>query len=244
MSITVRRLTAFVALGALCAPALATPINLNTDLALSVNPGSSGVWTLSATNQNNGTIANGWNAFAVAFQVVPDAGATGTVTLQSFVNPAANPSIPSASAGQPFVGQGTFPQPINGTTDFTSIVLGYSGSSFTTWASGQTYNLATITFSASADASGTWRVYASNPEDNFTDFPQTTWNLPNTNDNFFGNVPFVSGQTSTVQLGTISAVPEPRALTLAGSAAALIGGYSFRRSRRTRRAGLPNACAV
>lgn len=244
MSITVRRLTAFVALGALCAPALATPINLNTDLALSVNPGSTGVWTLSATNQDNGSIANGWNAFAVAFQVVPDAGATGTVTLQSAVNPLVNPSIPSGSAGQPFVGQGTFPQPINGTRDFTPVVLGYNGTSFTTWASGQTYNLATITFSASANASGTWRVYASNPEDNFVDLPQTTWNLPNANDVFFGNVPFVSGQTSTVQLGTISAVPEPRALALAGSAAALVGGYSVCRSRRTRRAGMPNACAA
>jgi hypothetical protein len=231
MSRFVCRFTVLTAVTMSCLSAWAAPINLNPNLALSVNPGSTGLWTLSATNQDNGAAANGWKAFAVAMQIIPDPGATGTVTLQSFINPVDNPSIPAGSAGPASVSSGVFPQPINGTTSFTSIILGYNDANFTSWPSGQTHNMATITWSASPDASGSWRVYASNPEDNFIDLPQTTWNLPNANDVYFGNVPFVSGTTSTLQLGTISAVPEPSSLMLAASAIVAASWYGWR-SRR------------
>jgi hypothetical protein len=235
------RLTVLTAVAASCLSAWAAPINLNPNLNLSLNPGSTGIWTLSATNQDNGVAANNWNAFGIALQIIPDAGATGTVTLQSFINPIENPSVATGSAVPPFIGSGTFPEPINGTTDFTGIVLGYSGSAspnVTNWPSGQTHNMATITWSASPDASGTWRIFASNPEDDGATFPQTTWNLPNANDRFFGNVPFIEGQTSTLQLGTISVVPEPHGLIVAGSAAmAALTGHQLRLRRRRNRMG-------
>lgn len=239
MSRFVCRLTLLGAVAAASLSAHALPINLNPDLALSLDPGSTGVWTLSATNQNNGVAVTNWNAFGIALQIIPDPGATGTVTLQSFVNPLVNPSIPAASAVPPFVGPGSFSVPINGTTDFTGIVLSYSGTAspnVTTWTSGQSYNLATLTWNASPNASGTWRVYASNPEDDGQELPQTTWNLPNASDRFFGNVAFVEGQTSTLQLGTITVVPEPHGLIVAGSAAvAALTCHRVRLRRRRRR---------
>jgi hypothetical protein len=238
MSPFVCRLTVLTAVAASCLSAWAAPINLNPNLALSLNPGSTGIWTLSATNQDNGVAANNWNAFAIAMQIIPDPGATGTVTLQSFINPIDNPSIPAASAGPASVSSGVFPQPINGTTAFTSIILSYNGSSVTNWPSGQTHNLASLTWNASPDASGTWRVFASNPDDDGGTLPQTTWNLPNANDRFFGNVPFIEGQTSTLQLGTISVVPEPHGLIVAGSAAVVaLTGHQLRLRRRRNRLG-------
>jgi len=253
MSPFVCRLTVLTAVAASCLSAWAAPINLNSNLNLSLNPGSTGIWTLSATNQDNGVIAEGWNAFAVALQIIGDPGATGTVSIQGAINPEvnsvfSNPVVdpfndPPLPVGGPIdvlpLNNGNFPAAINGTTAFTTVILGFSNSDdYVNWQSGQTYNLATVTWSASTDAIGSWTIYASNPINSFQNQPQTTWNFPGGGDNFFGNVPYVSGAPSTLQLGTISVVPEPHGLIVAGSAAVVaLTGHQLRLRRRRNRLG-------
>jgi hypothetical protein len=209
-------------------PCQATPIDLNAGIALTLSPGSSDAWTITATNFDNGTSVTNWNAFAIAFQPIPGPGAGGSVSLTGVVSPATNPSITTPSpVGQPVAGN--FGAPINGTTAYTGINISYDAAQTTTWASGQTYNLATLTFSASGDAFGTWMLYASNPADDEF-FPQTSWLTNGAQDRFFGNVPF-NENAATLLLGTISVVPEPSTILLAALGVLCLGAHSHRRWR-------------
>ena len=206
------------------AAALATPINLDTGISLDVDPGTTGTATLSAKNFNNGTPVTNWNAWTVALQLLPEPGATGTMTISSILLPLTDDSLSDPDAGTfdpngVLSGTGS-----NGTTTYTAIGFANNSSADTNWSSGQAYNLADLTFTASGDAQGTWTLYAVNQASTVTNWFDDLGN-PTT----FGNTPASAG--SSLVLGTITAVPEPGSLTLA-LAAGTVGLITLRRRRR------------
>jgi len=209
--------------------ALATPINLDTGISLDVEPGTTGTATLSATNFNGGSTVTNWNAWTVALQLLPNPGATGTMTISGISLPATNGSLANPDAGT-FDPSGVLFEPANGETAYTAIGFANNTNANTTWASGQQYNLAGISFTASGDASGSWTLYAVNQSD--IDFFSTTNYFNSVATPFpFGNVPATNG--SSLTLGTITAVPEPASMTLA-LAAGTVGLVTLRRRRQDR----------
>jgi len=207
--------------------ALATPINLDTGIALDVDPGTTGTATLSATNFANGTQVTNWNAWTVALQLLPNPGATGTMTISGISPPATNGSLANPDAGT-FDPSGELFEPANGATAYTAIGFANNTNAVTTWASGQQFNLAGIAFTASGDASGSWTLYAVNQSD--TEYFSTTNYFNAVATPFaFGNSPATNG--SSLVLGTITAVPEPGSLTLA-AAAGVVGLLALRRRQR------------
>jgi len=210
------------------AAALAAPINLNTGISLAVDPGTTGTATLSATNFDDGVQVLTWNAWTVALQLLPNVGATGTMTISNKSLPATNGSLSDPDAGT--FNPGTLLQPANGQTAYTAVGYANEGPDVTVWASGATFNLADVSFTASPDAQGSWTLYAVSQGN-----PAVSVWLDDFGAAFaFGNVPAVNG--SSLTLGTITAVPEPASATLA-LAAGTVGLLALRRRKRRIRIG-------
>jgi hypothetical protein len=207
-------------------PATASPINIDTGKSVSVNPGSSGTLTLSLTNEASGTAVSTFNSWAFILQIIPGPGATGTASFTGLVSPTVNPAL--AAPGEPlFDNAYTTNVPVNGTTSAYLVGIGNDTSATTTFALGQTYNAADFTVALSPDATGSWAIYALNDENN-----TTAWLTAGGVATAFGNAPIAAeGAYTSVQIGTISAVPEPSSLLLAGSGIVAAGWYA-RRMRR------------
>jgi hypothetical protein len=220
----------WLAVTCLCAvsslSALASPINLDTGISASVTPGSTGSFTLSMTNESSGSTITTFNSWALILQLIPQPGATGTASFTGLASPAVNPAL--TDPGEPlFDNAYTTNVPVNGTSSAYLVGIGNNSAAVTTFALGQTYNAADFTVELSPDASGSWAIYALNDENN-----TTSWLNAGGSATAFGNAATAgAGAYTAVQIGTISAVPEPSSLMLAGSAIVAAGWYA----RRTRR---------
>lgn len=209
-------------------PALASPINLDTGISATVNPGSTGSFTLSMTNEASGSAITNFNSWALILQVIPQPGATGTATITGLTSPLTNPAL--AVPGDPplFDNAYTTNVPVNGTINAYQVGLANETNAVTTFALGQTYNAADFTVALSPDASGSWSLFVLNDENN-----TTAWLNAGGTPTAFGNSAVAGeGLYTSTQIGTISAVPEPSSLMLAGSAIVVAGWYSWR-SRKT-----------
>lgn len=211
-------------------PAGATVLSLDTGKSLSLSPSTSGNLTFSFTN-NDGDITANFLNWTLGIQVLPSGSVSGNVTLGTLAQ--------SATAPMPI---GAFPdtiQPtllmlagaatINGSTDFyqigmqTTVALG-------TVLGNATYNMGTLGITASAGAFGTWNVYAiqqGTPHQSF-------WTNGSLTEVDFGNLPRSAGDSS-IQLGTITVVPEPNSLALAALGVGVVTCFLYSRRRRVPR---------
>lgn len=220
-----------LAVACLCAassvPALASPINIDTGIAPVVSPGSTGTFTLSMTNESSGSAITTFNSWALIMQVIPQPGATGTATITGLISSVTNPAL--AAPGEPlFDNAYTTNVPVNDTINAYQVGIANDTNAVTTFALGQTYNAGDFTVSLSPDASGSWSIFVLNDENN-----TTSWLTAGGAATAFGNSAVAGeGLYTSTQIGTISAVPEPSSLVLAGSAIVATCWYSWR-SRRT-----------
>lgn len=212
-------------------PGSATTLTVDTGKSLELQPGGTGLFTFSATN-DAGAISEDFLGWTMGFQVLPSGVTSGSLTVGELFNAATNPAVLGVEVeitqpNQIFVlaNSGT----INGSTGFRSMTIN-SLDTLATLQGSTSYNLGDLTFTASPDAAGTWNVYAVQQADPFA---KTYWTDAALADGQFGNLP-QSGGNSSVLVGTISvnAVPEPSSLMLAASAIVASGWFGWRSRRQ------------
>jgi PEP-CTERM motif len=221
------RATPLVAI--LCAlaalPALASPINVDTGKALNLNSGSSGILTLSLTNLNSGSSITTFNGWGLILQLIPQ---PGSASLLSMTEPASNPALTDPGDPPLFDTAYVLNSAVNGTTDAYQAANGNNTNVTTTFTLGQSYNIADLTVLLSPGATGSWKLFALNDENN-----TGAWLNPQGNATAFGNLATPSaGQYTSLEIGTITAVPEPSTIALLGMSVASAGWYAWRSRRK------------
>jgi hypothetical protein len=210
-------------------PAVATPLNLDTGVSLTLNPALSttGTLTLAATNENAGSAITSFNSWGLILQLIPQPGAVGSASISALTSPTLNPAL--TEAGEPlFDDQYTTNIPVNGTVNAYLVGIANDTPVTTTFALGQTYNLGDFAVTLSPDAQGSWALYALNDQSN-----TGSWASEIGAQTAFGNLAQASaGQYTTLALGTVTAVPEPSGLMLAGSAIVAAGWFGWRSRRQ------------
>jgi hypothetical protein len=210
-------------------PASATTLSLDTGKSLVLNPGTSGSMTFSFTN-NPGDINDNFLAYTLGIQVLPAGVVSGTVTLGTLTQPVTNPMpIGTLDFTQPTLATLKSSGTINGTTNFYNINAATTTALGTVLGS-TSYNLGTLGFTASGGAAGTWNVYVI--QQGGADF-QSYWTDGSILDSDFGNLPRGAGNSSLL-VGTITAVPEPGSLAVAGVAGMMAMGCVWGRRRKAK----------
>jgi len=206
----------------------ATPLELTTGLSLSMASGTTATLSLSATNLTGGTgNITTFNGFALALQLVRQPGSSGTVQFANFVAPASNGILPDPDSPQFELNGITNLSPVNGSAIATPIALFMAEtapSQETTVVQGVLKNLGTLSFVSTADALGTWKLYAVNDANN-----RSYWTDAAANETTFSQLSAVNG--TSLELGTVSIVPEPSTLVL-GIGVAMIFAWRRHGSRR------------
>lgn len=206
----------------------ASPLNIDTGKTLTIQPGGSGTLTLSLTNLNSGTAISTFNAWSMGLQLLPRAGATGSATIVSAALPATNAALADPEDPPLFSPGETLSVPANGSTVYTLVASGNKTAAETTFSLGQQYNVADLAISLSGDASGAWDLYAVNNANGIA-----AWtSAPPVVTSSYGNLPQADGNTGSLLVGTVSAVPEPGGFLLAGTGLAAAGWFAWR-SRRS-----------
>lgn len=202
--VTAACLALLAALGS--TPAEATTLSLDTGKAVSLAPGGSADFVLSFSNVDAGDVTADFFGWVLGLQVLPSAGAGGTVTIGTLA-PASTNSIFAV------VGVDDISQPdaltlaggalLNGTSAFSGMSM--LGSAPATAVSGASYNLGSLGLTAAANASGTWNVFAvqqASPN------MQSYYFNGEISEVDFGNL-LRTGGNSALLLGTVTVVPEP-----------------------------------
>jgi hypothetical protein len=209
-------------------PVSASTLSLDTGKSLVLQPGETGFFTFSFTN-NGPEITEGYIGWNMGVQFIPDAGATGTLTIGEVTQPSVNP-MPAGTFDKldPSFATLASGAEINGlTTYYNSSIT--ANDVIQTLAANTQYNAGSYEFTASPDASGTWTVYAVQQQG--TLLLKTYWFDQDLSDVAYTNFPFMTGGNYALALGTISVVPEPSSFVLAGSAIAMLGWYAARKRR-------------
>jgi hypothetical protein len=226
--------------------ARADVIQIDTGLSLSSPWTRSGATSISPSFvipiQNTLNTTNSFNGWSLALEIVPEAGASGTVTINAATNPSGNalsapdnPSNPLPALTDSIGGHGTFYEITNSNTNTVDNV--------------GTGNIVSLTFATTNSATGVFDLVAINNSDSggFGDPLSTSYN----NHNFttgganslysFSNVPFPTS-AGGVLLGTINisgptGVPEPGSFALAMISSVSL--YLYRGRRRKKSAADP-----
>jgi len=226
----IRRIAAVAALlMAAAGPAGATTLTLDTGKAVTMAPGASGTFRFSATN-DAGAITADFLGWAMGFQVRPSGVTSGSLTIGSLSQSPVNPMpVGDLEFNQPLLLTLANTGTINGSTQFWAMSAA-SLDTLGTIAGSTSVNLGDLGITASPSADGVWNVYAVQQADPFA---KTYWNNAVPADVQFGNLPQSAGNSS-VLIGTITvtAVPEPSTMSLAGFAVVAAGWVARRRSRR------------
>jgi hypothetical protein len=214
---------------ALVSSSFATTLNLDTGKSLILQPGGSGDFIFSFTN-TSGAITSNFLAWTMGIQVVPQAGATGSVTLGTLSQSNTDPMpIGTTDTTQPTLLTLGASGIINGSTLYYQIAM-VTTEALGTVPGGASLNMGNLGFNAVSGASGTWNVYAIQQG---APFYQSYWTDGSLTDTDFGNLPRVAGNSSLL-LGTVSVnsvIPEPASYA-AITGAALLGMVGLRRQRR------------
>jgi hypothetical protein len=222
---------AAVLLGLACRAAEATPLALTTGLSVSMASGTTGLLTLSATNLVGGTgDITTFNGFGLALQLIPQAGASGTVQFANFFVPATNGILPDPDVPQFELNGITNMSPVNGSSVATSVALLMSEtapSPETTVPQGVLKNLGTLQFISTSNAVGTWTLYAVNDA-----FGRSYWTNAVADETTFDQLAATNGTALT--LGTVSIVPEPSIVVFAVGAAMMLAASRHRHARNRR----------
>lgn len=227
-----RRMALFFAFGAaLVVPGVsqsnAASLVLDTGKSAVITAGTSTAFGFSTTNADAGNVTN-FYSWTLGIQVLPTIGSTGTVSVGSLTSAATNPMpVGSISITQPTLA--SLGASINGSTNYYSMGI-ETTDTLGTLVSGNSYNLGSLTVNASINATGTWNVYAVQQN---TPLQRSYWTDETITDNAFGNLAFGQGNTSLL-LGTITAVPEPRALASTVAAACLLAAFAHRSAGQRR----------
>ena len=222
---------AAVLLGLACGAAEATPLALTTGLSVSMASGTTGLLTLSATNLVGGTgDITTFNGFGLALQLIPQAGASGTVQFANFFVPATNGILPDPDVPQFELNGITNMSPVNGSSVATSVALLMSEtapSPEATVPQGVLKNLGTLQFISTSNAVGTWTLYAVNDA-----FGRSYWTDAVADETTFDQLAATNGTALT--LGTVSIVPEPSIVVFAVGAAMMLAASRHRHARNRR----------
>jgi len=211
-------------------PASATTLSLDTGKSLVLQSGETGLFTFSFTNTGD-TITEDFLGWTIGLQFLPAGTTTGSLTLNGFSQPvpALNP-MPAGefAADQPEEFSLTNSGVINGTTQYWNSFM-QATDQFQTVLAGQTYGLASFSFTASVEAEGVWNVYAVQQQSQ----TRTFWLDGSFGEVMFSNLPSAGQGNYAMTIGTITVnpVPEPSGLMLAGSAIVAAGWFGWR-SRR------------
>ncbi len=159
------------------------------------------------------------SAWQVTLQIVPEAGATGTLTFQDPAT-ATPPNPPGYIFGDNGMGiwAANMGSTLNANDFFNGAGVSVSGSPGA--------SLLQMDFLASSDASGSFGIYAVEGAAN------TQWTDSNPVNQLFTNVPDGSG---LVQIGEVligQSVPEPSSAGLLGLAGAVLAGWEYRKRRK------------
>jgi len=219
---------AAVLLGLACGAAEATPLALTTGLSVSMASGTTGLLTLSATNLVGGTgDITTFNGFGLALQLIPQAGASGTVQFADFFAPATNGILPDPDVPQFELNGITNMSPVNGSSVATSVALLMSEtapSPEATVPQGVLKNLGTLQFISTSNAVGTWTLYAVNDA-----FGRSYWTNAVADETTFDQLAAANG--TALPLGTVSIVPEPSIVVFAAGAVMMLAASRHRNAR-------------
>lgn len=206
-------------------------VNFVTGQSLSMQPNTSGSMTLQFTN--SGDAPQGINSYTLAIMVI-QTGGSGVLTFEAWAKPAAplvvgDPVAEYTPTDPP--GATSLNAPINvGGTDYFDYypvqVAATDGFNYQL-APGETKNAGVLAFTS--DAPGTWNVYLVNQEPQPGGLPVTFFQIADTTEFGFGNLPVGNGEF--LQVGTITAVPEPSGLIAAGMAFTAIACSRYARRR-------------
>jgi hypothetical protein len=245
-----RLVTVLVSGVILCSQGVASigaTLSLDTGNSLELQPGGSGTFTFSATT--GAEEIDDFVFWAIGFQVVPSGSVSGTLSIGvppgalpitspvgtefngALTNPLVNPILNEVTGfdfAQPKVSTLSSSGVINGLTTYVGMA-GTATDDIPLLSPTTTYGVGSVSFSASADAQGSWTVYAVQQQGGSL---KTYWIDAFNQDRPFENIPFASGGNYAIPIGTISVVPEPSGLVLAASAILAAAGFEWRRTRR------------
>jgi hypothetical protein len=168
-----------------------------------------------------------FTAFFMGYQLIPQAGAVGTVTIIGVSQPVSNPVLTGTGIDVTFMPNLLLPTPINGTFDSVAAILGNDPETGDSILAGEIRNLVNLQIQASVNANGDWKLFAVNASDSGN--PVSAWQKPNDATNFgFANL--ASDSPTAFELTVIS-VPEPSSWMLAGLAGGAAWCYATVRRR-------------